>query len=84
MHIYIPPIQSKSSCDATSLALLLVDGCGSFCGTDVDVTLLLIDKSFPEFRPNKSNAILLQALAEGYITVAEVKNIRESALCKKS
>ena len=56
MHIYIPPIQSKSSCDATSLALLLVDGCGSFCGTDVDVTLLLVDKSFPEFRPNKSKA----------------------------
>ena len=56
IHINIPPIQSKSSCDATSLEFLLVDGCGSFCGTDVDVTLLLIGKSFPVFKPNKSKA----------------------------
>ena len=49
-------MQSKSSCDVSSLELLLVDGCGSFCGNDVDVTLLLIGKSFPELSPSKSNA----------------------------
>ena len=61
----IPPMQSKSSCDVNSLELLLIDGCGSFCGNDVDETVLMIVDSFPEFNPNKSNAAELCVAGAG-------------------
>ena len=57
-------MQSKSSCDVNSLELLLVDGCGSFCGNDADATVLLIVDPFAEFSPNKSNAAELCAAGD--------------------
>ena len=59
-------MQSKSSCDVNSLELLLIDGCGSFCGNDVDETVLMIVDSFPEFNPNKSNAAELCVAGAGW------------------
>ena len=59
-------MQSKSSCDVNSLELLLVDGCGSFCGNEVEETVLMIVDSFPELNPNKSNAAELCVAGAGW------------------